>query len=277
MMARSGAEMNTSDAELNVCALLAVRNEELYLERCLEHLIAQNISICVIDNGSTDSSLEIARRYLGHGVIRIVPYPFQGVYDWSGLLALKETLAEEIDADWFLHHDADEIRYSERGSVESLQASIARADREGFNAIDFDEFVFVPTSDSLDNCGRDYVASMRYYYFFAPRPQHRVNAWKRQPLRVDLLSGGGHRVHFEGLQLSPRPLVLCHYPCLSPAHAKYGQRAYAPDELARGWHRLRQSWKTSRYTPPALEALSRVSADRRMDRTRPYQHHLFMT
>jgi hypothetical protein len=263
---------------MNICALLAVRNEELYLERCLRHLIDQKITICLIDNGSTDSSLEIARTYLNRGVIRIEVFPYEGIYDWTGLLSLKEGLALEIDADWFIHHDADEIRYSNLGTVESLNASIARADQQGFNAINFEEFVFVPTADSLENCGRDYVDTMHYYYFFSPGPEHRINAWKRQPSRVDLVSSGGHQVRFEGRRLSPESLVLCHYPCLSPGHAeaKYGARAYAPAELARGWHRKRQSWKTCRYSPPPLDELFQVTPDRRMDRSRPYRGHRFM-
>ncbi len=56
---------------LNIVALLTVRNEELYLERCLQHLADEGINTCVIDNESTDLSLEIARAFIGRGVVAV--------------------------------------------------------------------------------------------------------------------------------------------------------------------------------------------------------------
>ena len=35
-----------------------------------------------------------------------------------------------------------------------------------------------------------------WYYPFLPSFPHRLNAWKKQPLKVDLASSGGHRVDF---------------------------------------------------------------------------------
>src|SRR4029077_14897095 len=148
---------------MRIVALLAVRNEELYLERCLEHHFRQEIETCVIDNGSTDRTTEIARSFLDRGVIRIEQLPFSGVFELETQLRCKERLAAEIGADWFIHCDADEIRQAPKPYA-TLREGIEAVDRQGYNAIDFDEFVFLPTADYESFEGCDYIEAMRYYY-----------------------------------------------------------------------------------------------------------------
>ena len=63
---------------MRIVALMTVRNEENYLNRCIQHLISQGVDICLIDNGSTDKTREIASAYLGKGVLRIEEIPFNG-------------------------------------------------------------------------------------------------------------------------------------------------------------------------------------------------------
>ena len=101
-------DLNTSN--FNVVALLTIRNEALYLEKCLEHLYQQGINTCVIDNNSTDNSLDIAKSFINRGVVQIETLPFEGYFDLIKQLEIKEKLASEINANWFIHHDADEIR-----------------------------------------------------------------------------------------------------------------------------------------------------------------------
>ncbi len=132
---------------MRIVALLTARNEELYLVRCLEHLFSQGIETCFIDNDSTDTSREIAERFLKRGVFRLERQPYLGYYDHVGLLSLKEKLAGDIDADWFIHCDADEIMEAP-SPFASLRAGIESVDAAGFEAINFDEFVFVPTANT---------------------------------------------------------------------------------------------------------------------------------
>src|SRR6185369_10333214 len=183
---------------MKVVALLAVRNEERYLERCLEHLHQQEIETCLIDNGSTDRTPEIARSFLHRGVIRIEHLPFTGVFELGTQLLCKERLAAEVEADWFIHYDADEIRQAPKPYA-TLRAGIEAVDRSGYNAIDFDEFVFLPTTDEESFEGHDYVEAMRYYYYFEPDSpdRYRINAWKKQP-EIDLHTFAGHKVIFPG-------------------------------------------------------------------------------
>ena len=79
--------------------------------------------------------------------------------DWEAILRRKDSFRQSVDADWFIHHDADEIMHSSRPG-ETLLEAIARIDREGYNAIDFDEFVFVHENDSVDYEGQNYYEKM---------------------------------------------------------------------------------------------------------------------
>jgi len=247
---------------MRIVALLAVRNEELYLERCLRHLITQGVEVCLIDNGSTDGSRDIAQRFLGNGVSQIEDHPYPGYLDLVGILQAKERLASTIDADWFMHHDVDEIRESPDPSS-TLHHAFYDADAAGYTAIEFDELVFLPTLQEESFEHTDYVANMRYYYYFAPWALHRLNAWKKMDMKVDLREKRGHQVQFPGRKISSMRLVLRHYIFLSVAHGqrKYGERVYSKFEMEKlGWQRKnRAGWGQGQLILPPRSALKRLA------------------
>jgi len=258
---------------MRVVALLAVRNEELFLERCLEHLYRQGIETCVIDNESTDNSLQITRNFLRRGVFRIEHLPFNGCFDLPEILRYKEKLTKEIDADWFMHLDADEIREAPHPYVTLLEG-IEDADKQGYNAINFDEFVFMPTDNSQAYEGQDYVDKMQYYYFFEPRPLRQIKLWKNSLNAVDISSSAGHGVNFDGRKLFPVHFILRHYICLSRAHAiaKYGSRVFslhAVKEL--GWSRDRAGFTPVNLYFPDPQRLKRISDV--WDKSEPWVRH----
>lgn len=261
---------------MRVVALLTVRNEELYLARCLEHLIANGVDVCVIDNGSTDSTRQLAERCLGRGVIRLETLPYDGAFALHPILKNEERLAGDIEADWFIHHDADEIRESPFAGV-TLAKAIEAADAEGYNAINFDEFVFVPRSEQEHFEGRDYVTEMRSYYYFSPKGKpRRLNAWKRTGVPVDLTGSGGHRVVFRGRRVYPTGFVMRHYIALSWEHMarKYQSRRYAAEEITQlRWHGAR-----ARYDPTLVHTfdwsrMKRVERPGEWDRSDPWRAH----
>ena len=263
---------------LRVVALLTVRNEELYLDRCLRHLISHGIEICVIDNESTDKTAEIGRRYLGKGVLRIETIGFNGTFELEKILENEERLSREIDADWFMHHDADEIR-EPPAPYKTLLEAIVDVDQRGYNAINFDEFVFIPTLEQSDVVPSDHVSEMKHYYFFEPVLQRQVKLWKSGLQKVDLRSSAGHRVKFPGRQIFPRPFILRHYIALSASHwiTKYETRKFSERELVRGWHvtRLHMNKDTIRVLP--CKELTKLASDKTWDRSRPHRHHPFLT
>jgi glycosyltransferase involved in cell wall biosynthesis len=262
---------------LRVVAILAVRNEELYIEGCLEHLYQQGIETCVIDNDSTDSTVAIAKRFYGRGVFRIEHVPFLGHYDWVALLKRKETLAREIKAEWFIHHDADEMREAP-APFGTLRDGLIAADAAGATAVNFDEFVFLPLEHE-DFVGVDYFSAMRRYYHFSPRPLNHVKAWKNLHEPVNLVDSGGHDVEFPGKVVYERNFILRHYIFLSKAHAlkKYGERRYSEQEVQeRGWHGWRAGFRISWLQLPGPTELEFMNDQDSWRTDRPHSKHIFI-
>jgi glycosyltransferase involved in cell wall biosynthesis len=265
-------------SRLRLAALLTVRNEEHCLARCLRHLNEQGVETTVIDNGSEDGTRAIAQSFLGRGVARVEALRFRGTFELKRILENEERLAKEIAADWFIHHDADEIRQTPDGSTTLLEA-IARVDEQGYNAVNFDEFVFLPTAEDGSFVGRDYVAEMRYYYFFAPTPRRRITAWKKTGAPISLAASAGHRVAFAGRRLYPEPFILRHYVALSREHlvAKYSGRRYSGEEIATlGWHRSRAAFAAERLSLPPRSMLHRLEEGEGWVRSAPRRQHLFL-
>ena len=268
-------DLNTSN--FNVVALLAIRNEALYLEKCLEHLYQQGINTCVIDNNSTDNSLDIAKSFINRGVVQIETLPFEGYFDLIKQLEIKEKLASDINANWFIHHDADEIREAPI-TFANLYQAISAADKSGYDAINFDEFVFIPLNENERNEGKDFVKIMKYYYFFEPYPLRRVNAWKKNSLPVNLVDSGGHSVNFLGRKIFPENFILRHYIGLSLSYldSKYSQRVHPEEEVKRGWHGWRAKFSEYYLNLPTIQNLKFYAGDSKWDKTDIKTEHQFI-
>ena len=259
-----------------VTALLAVRNGQMYLARCLEHLVSQGVEVFVIDNDSTDNSLEIALNFLGRGVVRIDRLPYEGYFDLTKILLYKEQLATEIDSDWFMHCDVDEIHQAPKPYATLLEG-IRDADAQGCNTINFDEFAFMPANQDEDFTGRDYVAEMRSYYFFEPQPPHLMRAWKKLP-RIDLHTNAGHIILTTDCKVFAAPFILRHYICLSYAHVvkKYTAMVYSPDTIKKGWSHDRRSFTADALRIVPREELKTLDASAtNWDKSSPQKVHRF--
>jgi glycosyltransferase involved in cell wall biosynthesis len=129
---------------LRIVAVLAIRNEQAYLANCLKQLTSDDIKFAIVDNGSTDATAAILHED------RFAPWladyrylPFEGVLDRERLLMEQHELTRVLDADWIVHLDADEIIHP-YGEGESLRTGISKLNAEGWDAINCDEFVFLP-------------------------------------------------------------------------------------------------------------------------------------
>src|SRR5687767_7564199 len=151
---------------MRVLAIIATYNEERFIGGCLENLFAQGVEAYLCDNSSTDATVAIAERYRRSGLRGIEHIPRDGVFRWREILQRKQTLAAELSADWFLHLDADEVPLPPR-SGRTIAQALAEGDAEGFNAVEFDEFTFVPTREASDHDHADYRRTMRWYYPYA--------------------------------------------------------------------------------------------------------------
>ena len=227
---------------MRVVALLATYNEERFIDSSLRRLSRHGVETYLIDNGSTDRTIEIAEAYLGDGLIEIEVLPRSGTFSLPAILARKEQLAASLDADWLIHLDADEARVPP-SSDQSLAGALAEADAAGYNAVNFREFTFLPTVEAPDHDHPRFEETMRHYYAFASKSPQKLSAWKRQEGGIDLLTNAGHEVVFPDIKPYPHDFVMRHYLFLSREHAieKYVERHHYAAGLERGWH----GWRTA--------------------------------
>jgi hypothetical protein len=260
---------------MRVVALLATYNERRFIGGCLEHLHGHGVETYLIDNCSTDDTVAIAERHLGRGLCGIEEFPRRGQYEWRALLERKEQLARELEADWFMHVDADELRIAPAGHSRLIDA-LAEVDARGYNAVNFFEFTFVPTREEPNHDHADYAQTLRTYYPFAPAHPHQLKAWKataaQQP---EIAASGGHRVSFPGLRMYPESFPMKHYLLLSVPHAieKYVERRYDPAEVESGWHGWRARVKEGDLRLPSELELRRCDSDNDLDPREPRRRH----
>lgn len=229
--------------DFKVVAIMTAYNEEDIIVPSISRLIKQGIEVYLIDNWSTDATYECAHQLLGKGLIGIERFPVDGpskYYDWENLLGRVEMLASEIHADWFIHHDVDEIRESPWPDI-TLKDAFYYVDRLNFNAIDHTVIVFQPVDD-------DYLSGSDYgdyysYFEFGKRPGHfvQIKAWKNLSQQLSLRTSGGHEVRFDGRHLFPYKFLLRHYPIRSQKHGEKKvfldrKLRLSPKEREKGWH-----------------------------------------
>ncbi|HUB72988.1 MAG TPA: glycosyltransferase [Solirubrobacteraceae bacterium] len=260
---------------MRIVAIIQTYNEQRFIGGCLAHLEQQGILAYLVDNESSDETVAIAERHLAGNLVGIESLPRDGNYSQRRQLTRKEELARSLEADWFIHLDADERRVaSERGRT--LAQALAEADEAGFNAVNFLEFTFVPTREAPDHDHPDYERTMRSYYPFLPRFPHRLNAWKRQDGPVALTPSGGHVIRFPGLRMAPQSLYSRHYLFLNSEHAarKFGPGRYAPEEVEQGWHEWRAKMDAALIELPSERELRHYEADHLLDPSRPRKQHI---
>lgn len=248
---------------MKIVAVMACRNEAEFLPTCLRHLIANGVDFAIVDNGSSDESMDIVHstEFRNH-LVAIKKVPYEGVFRLKPLLEAKVALAENTDADWVMNICPDEILHPNRKNSTLLE-EVEFFDKAGFNVINFDEFVFLPVTQPLEVGLHGWPMEKRHY-FFEPSRIRQMRLWKNHQ-GFSMIRHGGHRLDGEKLRLSPESFVLRHYIFLSQEHAyhKYPNRKFSEQELARGWHRNRHGIKQSKYKFPdsnTLETLSKAES-----------------
>jgi len=278
---------------MRVVAILASYNEELYIRACFDNFIAQGCEIYLIDNDSTDATVEIAREYLGKGLINIEHYPRDGVYRWHPILLRKEEIADELKADWYIHADPDEIRLPPTAGTTLVQY-LESLDRANYNAVNFKNFLFLPTLESPNHEHEKFEKTMLWYRYMEPSYPNQIKAWKRQTSStpsqrrdqhlkasksLGLADHGGHKVEFEGLRLAPVDFIMKHYQVLSLPHAirKYVTKRYAADEVDRGWHGWKASAQERNLRLPSQSEMRQFIGDEKLDTSEPITRTLIFS
>lgn len=105
---------------LSLCMI--VRDEEEMLPGCLEPVAPYVDEIVVVDTGSQDGTVEIARAFGA----TVIPFP------WNGSFAdARNVSLDAATGDWILYLDADEHMVAEDAPL--LRSLIGRTWREGFH------------------------------------------------------------------------------------------------------------------------------------------------
>lgn len=225
----------------NVCAIMSTYNEEDIIEETVSNLINQGVDVYIIDNNSTDKTVDSVSKYVGNGLINIenILHLEDGkeIYNWSAILERKAELSRNLDYDWFIHTDADEIRNSPWPGI-NLKDGIKAVDDLGYNLINFELFDFKLT-ESTPSFGS---VEKRFVFFSKAETYNtrQVKAWKKNS-SIDLVSHGGHLALIDSPKLFPIKFILKHYPVRSIEQGTkkiLSERLarYSKEEKAKNWH-----------------------------------------
>lgn len=279
---------------MRIVAILASYNEEVFIRATFENYFRQGVEVYLLDNDSTDGTVEIAQGYLRHGLIGLERLPRRGCFELLPQLRRKEEIADEIKADWYIHADMDELRFPP-ASHENLASAIRDIDQAGFNTVNFKNFLFLPTQESPEHEHERFPETMLWYRYMAPSYPYQVKAWKRQkqwsikdrvrsilrrksrsPTSVNLTEHGGHFVRFEGARLSPYDFIMKHYQVLSLPHAcrKYVQKRYSEDELKMGAHGWKGTVTSANLRLPSEREMHRFISNELLDTSDPITRSL---
>lgn len=231
-------------SDFMVIAFMIVYNESDVFEASLDALNSHGVEAYVIDNWSTDGTYEMARERVGRGVTGVERYPQDEApeyFDLKSLLVRVEALVGELDGDWYIKHDADEVREGPWPGI-PLRDAIWMADVAGYNCLDFTVLNFRPVDDSYVG-GADLVDQFEWFEF-GRNPGHfkQWKAWKNFGQEIDYARFGSHSISFPGLKVFPYKFLLRHYPIRSQSHGERKvfaerQSRFLPDAKKRGWHK----------------------------------------
>ena len=166
-----------------------------------------------------------------HGIWTL---PKTRTFNLTQQLEHKAQIASSLSHRWILHQDADEILHPQ--APDQTLADIAlEAEAAGANAINFDEFVFLPPSNQSVREETPHHAFLNYY-FFEPTPKRLMRLW-RKGAGLKNLSGAGHHLNGDA-RLFAQSQVLRHYIGRSHEHliSKYVGRRFADEDLNKNWH-----------------------------------------
>lgn len=235
-----------SSKKLNVVAIISAYNEGDIIYHVIGDLIENGVSVYLLNHNSSDETVSEASRWLGRGLIEIENFPSDSNYPkennneyvWKDILKRKEELSFLINADWYIHADADEFRESPWVNMNLLEA-ITYVDELGYNAIDFNLLQFRPTNnDFMKGDVREYL---QYFEEGEDFNAYQIKAWKNLGVPINLPEFGGHEVNFPNRKIFPIPFILRHYPIRNEEHGLrkiFQERIprFNEKEKSMGWH-----------------------------------------
>lgn len=243
---------------IKACAFMSVFNDEDIILESVMKLIESGIDIYILDNGTTDNSIEKIKHLVGRGIIDIEYFLTiengRHTFKLWDILKKFEEISNKLNYDWYLISDADEIKYSPWNSL-CLREAIDKVDYLGYNLINFKLFNF-RLSDNIV-IFNDFETSLISYSSEDNQSSIQLKCWKKSDY-VDLKKYGGHIVSRENPSVFPLRFINKHYPIRTIEQGKkklFKERMdrYSPTELAMGWH--------SHYSDLNLDSLKGIVWD----------------
>lgn len=227
--------------DFRVLAVIHFYNEADILEKTIQYLLKQGIDLYLLDNWSDDTGYEIAKRYreMYPEQIYLEQFPLTGksndfvLYDQ---MEKTEQISKEMDYDWFIHYDADEMRVSPWENI-TLREAIYWIDRQGYNCIENTVIDFRLTAQDADNI---FMKDTFFDFRHEDKMLNHLKTWKKAQ-KVDLKTTAGHCVHIENPKVYPLKFLNRHYPLRSLEQAEkkvFRDRLprFQKEHKKRGWH-----------------------------------------
>jgi tetratricopeptide (TPR) repeat protein len=148
---------------LSLCMI--VRDEEEMLPRCLAAVAPAVDEIVIVDTGSTDRTVEIAKTFGAKVIER----------EWTGFAEARNVSLEAATGDWVIYLDADEVLVSD--DVVRLQHLTGHVWREAF--------CLVETSYTGETCGGSAMTT-RPLRVFRNRPHYRFEGRLHEQISAHL-------------------------------------------------------------------------------------------
>jgi glycosyltransferase involved in cell wall biosynthesis len=213
---------------MKVIGMMPAYNEEDIIEETIQHNLSQGLELIVLDNGSTDNTFNICKRFVDR--IKLIQMK-TSKFNINSLRRALYDMAIMSSPDWVIFIDADEFLQS-KDKGRTLRDEIEEADSKGYNLIQFDRFDFFMTDD--DNTLPSARQRLRYYSYHG---DFLYRAWKFSP---GITVEEGHYPVFPEYiyyNISPKKLLLLHYPYRTVEQAQKRlmsrlERTAGTDEIA---------------------------------------------
>ncbi len=204
------------DTTVSSCGILLCYNEEHLLRESMTHYLTQGIDLVIVDNESTDNSLEIALELQQHspgpGTVRAVESFESHGFEWKRLLRFCNDYAHQklSHYDWLLLIDADAFFCSPVRGL-SLPGFMTEAHSRDYTALNGALYNFYPTD--RDGPQSASLLSRQRHFDRIERdridlPQERIFAYRPD---LDFARGNGHVVTFGDKRVFPIAYHYRHY------------------------------------------------------------------
>ena len=175
------AQAASPAAGLTLSLCMIVRDEEEMLPRCLEAIAPVVDEIIVVDTGSRDATIEIARSF-GARVIE---------YEWTDSFAEARNVSfDAATGDWVMYLDADEVLVSE--DAERLRALTGHTWREAF---------YLVRNNHVGGTDDGYATTDNVLRMFRNRPQYRFEGRVHEQISHRLPRYAPGRIHQTTVQV----------------------------------------------------------------------------